>query len=156
MEVVDNVRTGRYLSREQRQAIAASVASGRSQKTVAQEFNVTPMTVSRIMREVRNASQTLQGDWRTQQTTAAIRAVNKGLAFDEDPYKGADLGVKVLTGLQVYKPSESGSTTNNIFVNIEHLPSDWYQHARFANPDDAPVIDVEATPDAGSSDTPKP
>ena len=111
----------------QRQAIAAALGSGRSHLSIAQEFNCNRVTVSRIAAELRQATLQLGGDWKTAQVSRAIRAVDKGLDHDADPYKRADLGVKVLTGLQVYKPAESSTTTNNtVIVHASDLPPDWH------------------------------
>ncbi len=136
-------KTTRFLNETQRQAIIAEVASGRKQVDVAQAFNVHPNTVNSLVRAVRTAgTQAFSADWRTKQTTNAITAVDCGLTHDADPYRRADLGVKVLTGLGVYK-SDTSSTTVNIFANVQDLPRDWYEANELISGTEA-ALDVDS------------
>ena len=135
-------RQSRYLNDAQRQAIVSAVSSGIPQNVVAQQFGVNRVTVSKIMRSMRQATHDmLGGDWKQQQVTLGATAVNAGLRCEDDPYRRADLGVKVLTGLGVYK-SEASSTTTNIYVNVQDLPSDWHSRMEFISGEPPAALDV--------------
>lgn len=132
---------GTHFTEFQLQAISAAIGSGRSQESIAQEFNCNRVTISRIAQRLRKATESLGASWKTAQISKAIEAVNAGLDCKDDPYKRMDGGIKVLTGQQVYKTADA-STTLNIFYNTQDLPRDWYSQMKPIEESDAPVIDI--------------
>ena len=92
-------------------ALIAAVAAGMTQAQAAQHFGVHENTAQRWCAEVakvNNNANPLVKTWKEALVHEAAAAVRDGLRAKRDPYRSADIGVKVLTGLGEFT---SGNTT---------------------------------------------
>lgn len=120
--------TQRRLSEAQKRAIVAAVATGLTQKQVAQRFKVHPNTVSTLCKPVVSVQEgPLSPHWRTtlqnEAPEKAVKAIVRSLDDEIDVHKAASTGIATLKGLG-HLANEGGNTT--IFMQqINALPADW-------------------------------
>ena len=104
-------KQGRYLTELQRQAIIASVASGRSQISVAKDFGVHRNTVHALCVTVKpfvkRPDPSVSTAWRDRMRSKAVVAVEAGLDCPDDAYKRGGLGVQALKGLGDFAPEQA-------------------------------------------------
>lgn len=143
------LRTGKQKTPAERAALIAAVAGGMPQAEAAQHFNVHRNTVSRwclAVRKVDNPANPMSKEWKETVKTHAIKAVENGLKCNEDPYKAANIGVRVLEGIGEFV------ATKDVHVNmtgvIAAIPEELLVDMVMT-----PAIDVEYTPSLPDNDS---
>ena len=120
------------LTNAQRDAILLACGTGAHKGNLAKEFGIRPETISRIIRQaktVQTPSNPLASDYRPNMKQRAVKAINRGLECKRDPYKAANIGVKVLEGIGEFSQHSQVDEHREIVV-------------RWAGFDDGQVIDA--------------
>ena len=110
----------------QRQTIVAACAVGAHKGNLAKEFNVRPEVISRILRkvkEVQTESNPLRDDYRPALKEKALRSVRRGLDCHRDPYKAANIGVKVLEGIGEFVSGSHLDLDASVAIKVSWLPA---------------------------------
>ncbi len=96
-------KSPRQLTLAERSAIIAACAvPGAHKGNIARDFDIRQETVSRLLRDVKlvqNVSNPLAADYKPALKHEALTAVKRGLKHKADPYKAANIGVRVLEGI---------------------------------------------------------
>jgi len=112
---------GPKLTPQERTAIIAAVVAGTPKGEIAKHFHVHPNTISQMIRQVKtvkNPANPLNSDFRQEFRTKAIAAVKSGLDSDLDPYKRANIGVRVLEGIGELIPSQVNVNLNAVIGQV--------------------------------------
>ena len=100
---------GRGVSVPVQNAIVSNYLEGMKQVDIARKFDLHRVTVSKVvsrfMREADLAENTkVSGDWKQALAERAVEAIEDGLKNRKEPYKRANLGVRVMKGLGHFNP----------------------------------------------------
>ena len=143
----DTIKQGRYLTSQQRAAIIAEAATGKTQAEIAERFGVHVNSVSRIVCDVRrNVPDTAldRSSAKTRELVARISddaklAIHASVQDREDVHKAAGTGLSWLKGTGEL----AGDGGVSVFVtHVSQLPADM--RAEYVSTDDA--LEIEATP----------
>ena len=128
-----NSKPRKFITHHQRSAIVAEAATGTPHTLIAQRFGVHPNSVSRIVSQVRTASQTAHSaalDRPSVQTKAiaqqisddARQAIHASVLDRDDVHKAAGTGLSWLKGTG--ELNGDGATVNVFVGAIRELPAD--------------------------------
>lgn len=136
------------LTNTQREAIVAACAVGTPKVHIAKQFGVRPETISRMLRKVKMLqvdSNPLAKGYKPDMKTRAVKAINRGLDCKRDPYKAANIGVKVLEGIGEFSSHAQVDEHREITIR-------WAGFDDILTSSETPAIDV--TPTTAIVDTP--
>jgi hypothetical protein len=135
------VRTEKQYSLAVQQAVIAAHATGMTLEQCAQAFEIHRNTVQRWCRDVRrveNPANPLASDYKPGLRAQAVQAITRGLTSKRDPYRAADIGVKVMTGIGEFQSKVDVDHDIAITVNWGHTQQAPHNKAQH----DAQCIDV--------------
>ena len=145
-------KPSRKLTSGERQAIIAACAvPGAVKQDIAKEYGIVPETISRMLREVKNVqspSNPLADDYKSTLKNKAIKAVKSGLDWDDDPYKRANIGVKVLEGIGEFVGSQKLDVSGDVQLVVSWGQVDAIDSAIDITPEAEPVHKVESLPES--------
>ena len=109
-----------------RSAVVAAVAAGMTKTEAAQQFAIHRNTVTEICKEVSqlaHPANPLSEHWKPTMKQDAIAAVTAGLRASRDPYKAANIGVKVLEGIGEFVSGSHVDVDASVAIQVSWLPA---------------------------------
>ena len=114
------------MSASAKMALVAAVAAGMSKSQAAQRFGVHRNTVTALCKavsKVQNSANPLGEDWKLRMRQDAVAAVTSGLIAKRDPYKAANIGVKVLEGIGEFISGSHMEVDASVAIQVSWLPA---------------------------------
>lgn len=115
-----------------REKILKARLAGATREETARKLHVSVRTVDEVMRDARREGYlTKEVDaltWKDRLKDKSITAVEAGLNCNKDPYRRADVGVKVLKGIGEFTETHQG-----LHLLVSTVPKDWVQKFPVSN-----------------------
>lgn len=115
-----------------REKIIAARLAGATREETARKLHVSVRTVDEVMRDARREGYLTKEvdalNWKDRLKDSSIEAVEAGLNCTKDPYKRADVGVKVLKGIGEFTETHQG-----LHLLVSTVPKDWVQKFPVSN-----------------------